>query len=77
MNTGGYYLEEGTIITCPECQKKIAVTKKRLYKGEPIMASSFEGIDQDIVPFGLMLCRGCSHSYYENGKIHTEHGWKI
>lgn len=70
-------ISKGTIITCPECAKKLFKANRDILKGERIMADDYSAIGMDPIEQALMVCDSCGAAYFqlEAGSMHTENGW--
>jgi len=70
-------ISKGTIITCPECHKKLFKAKRDILKGEAVYAGDFSAIEQEPINCAMMVCCSCNTPYFNigTGQIHTENGW--
>lgn len=72
----------GDIITCPndDCGIQIAIINRNIYKGSPLNADLFDGINKPIRNGDRPICPMCGISWFgkNEGGIHTQQrGWKF
>ncbi len=68
-------LTEGTKIVCPNCKDWIAVTATEILSGMAIHEGLFTFVQPGQRTGTPVVCRKCSTSYFDGGRIHTEKGW--
>jgi hypothetical protein len=62
----------GTIISCPDCGRRIATAVNDVFACSVISSKDWEGIE----PFSIMVCSSDNVPYFSEGKLHTTEGWK-
>lgn len=62
----------GTIISCPDCGRRIATAVSDVFACSVISSKDWEGIE----PFSEMVCPSDRVAYFSEGKLHTTEGWK-
>lgn len=71
-------IPEGTIITCPKCNKELYANTIEITYGTKVTALLFRGISQEPKPFEPIKSHCCGELplMVETGKYHTKDGWR-
>lgn len=87
-NPSKMLIDKGTIITCPNSNKEILITKNKIYENSPVLKSMFKG--REITTAGAMCGENkdsndwLTHIIYnkdgismttDKTKFHTRKGW--
>jgi len=79
MNTSPL-ISKGTKLTCPECDRALAIANKDIFSGDSFHSGQWDSIDDYVMINGTLCKCPCGVLYTRQlgvcfTQIHTEHGW--
>lgn len=75
--SGEKVIARGTVATCPNCHKSIAIAKEDVITVGKIRVGEWEPLDKSVKSGGEMICSECGTYYFRKpGQIHTRAGWQ-